>query len=582
MPPKRMTANPVKPARYRPGKPVAVKASSSSEEEDDGDEEPNNEAKDVSRQSKSAPPPKATSFPTDPTKIATNLKKVDLNERRRQGDAQEAARLKAESLERAKAEEGFVTEESEAENSGDEEGASSSGEDEDEDEDDSESSEEDEPKRVLLRPTFIKKDKRQASLATAEVNPEEEERKKAAEREQAANALVEEQLRKVAEARAAERSQWDDEEVGNSEDVDDTDGLDPEAERAAWKLRELRRVKREREAIEQAEQEREEIERRRNLSAADRDAEDRDFIAKQKEEKDGRGNMAFMQRYLHKGAFFQDDAKQQGLDRRDIMGSRFQDDVTNRELLPEYMQIRDMTKLGRKGRTKYRDLKSEDTGRWGQFDDRRPPRDGGDERFRADDRFKADAAPGATGANASVVGQRRAPVEGAPAAPKAMRDGGGDDGGMKPVDKESALGRGGRVEDDAYEVRFRRDDPRDGQRQRRPRRDSDIDDDDDARPADSSRPRRRRRRSISSSSRRSTSRSPGWYNSRGDRRGDYRDERRDRDRSRDRRGDRDRDRDKDRYRYRDRDRDRDRRKRSRSPYRDRHDYDDKRRRIDTR
>ncbi|KAF7545586.1 hypothetical protein G7Z17_g9066 [Cylindrodendrum hubeiense] len=91
------------------------------------------------------------------------------------------------------------------------------------------------------------------------------------------------------------------------------------------------------------------------------------------------------------------------------MGTRIADDVRNREALPEYLQRRDMAKLGRKGGTKYRDMRSEDTGRWGDSNDR--PRKGGrfdgDERFQPDDdRFKSDER-GAKGANAIPLGDRR-------------------------------------------------------------------------------------------------------------------------------------------------------------------------------
>ncbi len=399
MPPKRMTANPVKPARYRPGKPVAPEVES---DEEVDEEEAEAEEEESAQKPASIPPPKVTSFRPDATKIADSLKKVDLTERRRQAAAEETARLRAKEAQRAKDEEGFETEESEEEDRTEAEGESEDDEEEDSIE------EEEQPKRQLLRPTFIKKDKRQLPTATAEINAEEERRRQEEDdRKQAADEIVQEQIRKDAEARAAGKKYWDDEEVGEEDAVDDTDGLDPEAELAAWKLRELKRVKRDREAIETAEKEREEIERRRNLTTEEREAEDREFLARQKEEKEGKGKMGYMQKYFHKGAFFQDDAKDKGLDRRDIMGSRYQDDVANREVLPEYMQIRDMTRLGRKGRTKYKDLKTEDTGRWGRFDDRRSGR--GQEAFGDDDRFMPDrpaGKAGATGANASAVRNR--------------------------------------------------------------------------------------------------------------------------------------------------------------------------------
>ncbi|KAF3345648.1 Putative ATP-dependent RNA helicase prh1 [Verticillium dahliae VDG2] len=133
-------------------------------------------------------------------------------------------------------------------------------------------------------------------------------------------------------------------------------------------------------------------------------------MARQKEEKDGKGKMGFMQKYYHKGVFFSDEAAAAGLDKRDLAGARFADEIKDRSVLPEYLQKRDMTKLGRKGGTKYKDLRSEDTGRWGDFNDRRGDRDGnyagryGD----VDDRFRPDASRhDRNGANAIPLGERK-------------------------------------------------------------------------------------------------------------------------------------------------------------------------------
>ncbi|KAL9038769.1 MAG: hypothetical protein Q9214_005151 [Letrouitia sp. 1 TL-2023] len=354
---KRMTANPVKPARYRPGKPLEEEAS----EEDYGSEEEHAQQP----QNAPAPPPKALSFPSGATRITRNLKDVDLNERKRQAAAEEAARIKAEEVERVGEEEGFETDESDDESSEEEQDSEDTSEAE-------ESSSEDEAPKPLLRPTFIKKDKRNEASQLQNKEDDQIRAEKAAMKRERADAMIQEQLEKDAAARALGMKDWDDNENQDIEQVDDTDGLDPEMERAAWKLRELKRVKRDRETIEAAEKEREEIERRRNLSKEAREAEDAEFLEQQKAQKDGKGKMGYMQKYYHKGAFFQDDAKAEGLDQRDIMGSRYQDDALNRELLPQFMQIRDMTKLGRKGRTKYKDLKTEDTGQWGQYQDKYP------------------------------------------------------------------------------------------------------------------------------------------------------------------------------------------------------------------
>jgi len=185
------------------------------------------------------------------------------------------------------------------------------------------------------------------------------------------------------------------------------------------KLRELKRIKRHREQIEAKEKELAEVERRRNLTEEERRAEDEAHLAKQKEERDGRGKMEYLQKYYHKGAFFQEDMEKAGLSNRDIMGGHFVDEIRNRELLPKSLQMRDMTKLGRKGASKYKDLKTEDTGQWGQFADTRPGKGGfdrfGDERFRPDyDRGE----DGGRGANSIPLGERR-PV---PLQPQQLHD----------------------------------------------------------------------------------------------------------------------------------------------------------------
>ncbi|KAI5255251.1 hypothetical protein E4T42_01971 [Aureobasidium subglaciale] len=378
MPPKRMTANPTAPLRYRPGK--AVGAEESSSEEESGSE---SETEQQPQKTTSAPP-KATSFP----KFNSNISKADLERRR-----QEAQALRAREAELAKqAQEGFETA-SESEDSGSEEDSASEADSDDEE------SEDEAPTRRFVAPTFISKAQRK-TVTTPKQSEEEAFAQEERKRQEKADALLQAQLEKEAAERALNRRAWDDEDPDAISDVDDTDNIDPEAELAAWKLRELHRVKRERETIESAEKEREEIERRRNLTAEQREAEDSAHLATQKEEKDARGQAGFMQKYHHKGAFFQDDEEFAELANRDIMGAKFQDDSGNREILPQYMQIRDMTKLGRKGRTKYKDLKAEDTGRWGAEDDRRGGPGYGGDRYTKD-------REGATGANASVVGERR-------------------------------------------------------------------------------------------------------------------------------------------------------------------------------
>ncbi|KAG5810463.1 hypothetical protein H9Q74_013972 [Fusarium xylarioides] len=102
MPPKRMTANPVKPARYRAGKPTGAESDS------DSDVSENEESNEPAL----PPPPKA---PSAGGISSGNLGKVDLNARRKEAEAAEERRLAKEKAERLAAEEGFVTEEEEEE-----------------------------------------------------------------------------------------------------------------------------------------------------------------------------------------------------------------------------------------------------------------------------------------------------------------------------------------------------------------------------------------------------------------------------------------------------------------------------------
>ncbi|KAK7735644.1 hypothetical protein SLS53_007384 [Cytospora paraplurivora] len=405
MPPKRMTANPIKPSRHRAGKPTRASDSSSSESEaSDAEAETKPQAP---RKRTIAPPPKV---PSAGRIISTNTVKPDDNVKKLA-----AARQRAE-IERKAREEGFVTEDEDDEEGGGGVGAGSeesgsdeeSGSEESSSEEDESSSEEGEaaPRRLMIRPKFISK----AARAQTQEDPLEREQALEAQRRADADALVEAQIQKDIAARAAGKKHWDDSD-SEGDGVDDEDGVDPEAEYAAWKLRELRRLKRSREAVEAREAEIAEKERRQALTEEERAAEDEALVARQKEEKESRGKMGFMQKYYHKGAFYQDDLKTEGLDKRDLMGARFADEVKNRELLPQALQMRDMTKLGKKGASKYKDLKSEDTGSWGRFDDPRRQRDQQWDRYRDGDRDGPGGGGGGDfggqGANAMPLGRRR-------------------------------------------------------------------------------------------------------------------------------------------------------------------------------
>ncbi|KAF9969720.1 hypothetical protein BGZ73_007774 [Actinomortierella ambigua] len=150
------------------------------------------------------------------------------------------------------------------------------------------------------------------------------------------------------------------EEVPDVEDdmnvVDDTDGLDDEAEFEAWKLRELKRIKRDREELEAREAEKAEIERRRNLTEEERVKEDMEYLAKKRQE-EGPKVKGPIEKYHHKGAFFMD--SNDAILKRNTNEAR-PDAIKDIKSLPKVMQVKN---FGRAGQTKYTTLKDQDTSR---------------------------------------------------------------------------------------------------------------------------------------------------------------------------------------------------------------------------
>lgn len=431
-----MTANPIKPARYRPGK--AVPEQSSSEEESEG------EASDSEAQSPSEKAP-SQQKPRQPPPKATSFKNVDLKERKLAAERVEQLRKAEERVAREKMEKeaGFVTESSEGEDD-DEEAVGSDGivgarpaaaarapgqkpslsesdDDDDDSEADSNSSSSSSAAPKLLRPVFLRKNQRNPTKTTTTTTTEtpsaplsthptqSQSEALTARRLAEADALIQSELDRKAAARASAHRDWDADDTGVAEEamIDDTDDLDPALEHSLWVARELSRLKRDRAALEEKEAELTEIERRRALPTPEREAEDRAHVEKQREEKAGRGQMAHLQRYHHKGAFYQEEGEKAGVLGRDLMSARFVDQ-SDKSALPAYLQRRDETKIGRKGGTRYKDMMTEDTGRFGDDLSRRGGGRGG---YGGGGRGGASSygrdEQERTGANASAVGEKR-------------------------------------------------------------------------------------------------------------------------------------------------------------------------------
>nr|XP_054757542.1 microfibrillar-associated protein 1-like [Lytechinus pictus]XP_054757543.1 microfibrillar-associated protein 1-like [Lytechinus pictus] len=212
------------------------------------------------------------------------------------------------------------------------------------------SEEEDGPR---LKPVFVAKKDRvtiqeKEIAAMKEQELEQDAKRKAEERKRETIRMVELDARQLQQV---------EEDVGSNEPnllTVNTDDENDEVEYEAWKVRELRRIKRDRDEREQIEKDRLETERLRNMTEEERREELR-VNPKQITNKQSKGRYKFLQKYYHRGAFYLDDEKE--VLKRDVSGATLEDHF-DKTVLPKVMQVKN---FGRSGRTKYTHLVDQDT-----------------------------------------------------------------------------------------------------------------------------------------------------------------------------------------------------------------------------
>lgn len=238
-------------------------------------------------------------------------------------------------------------------------------EEEDEDDDESEyetDSEEEVGGIAMVKPVFVPKSERDTIAEREKLEAEEEAfknamKKKLEERKVETKQLVVEEIRKEEEIEKSKDAE------GDGGEIDTDDETNEAEEYETWKAREIARIKRDRDDRDKLIKEREEVEKLRNMTEEER----REWERKNpKPLALNKKKWKFMQKYYHKGAFFQtesDDRDGAGGDdifRRDFSAPTGEDKM-DKTILPKVMQVKH---FGRSGRTKWTHLVAEDTTDW--------------------------------------------------------------------------------------------------------------------------------------------------------------------------------------------------------------------------
>ena len=200
-----------------------------------------------------------------------------------------------------------------------------------------------------IRPIFISKNQRSTIKTEQQLEEEEAKRleieKKKQEQKRANSVKALEKNLKDEEISKRKIVTVDDELLS----IDDSDDIDPEAERLAWIEREFKRLD-----IMKEERKKEEQEQTKSRKLKDLDIDDSETTRQNREEKK---KMRFMQRYYHKGAFFMDN-EEIATKAKEVALEPTGRDMVDYENMPKYYQSKNP---GKSRQTKYTHLKDQDT-----------------------------------------------------------------------------------------------------------------------------------------------------------------------------------------------------------------------------
>lgn len=284
-----------------------------------------------------------------------NRERLDLEEQDEDALEERRKRLREKLLQQQKEEATLPTVEEEEE-----------AEEEEEEEEESEyetDSDEEQSAVAMVKPIFVPKSERDTIAERERIEAEEralEEmvKRRLEERKVETKQIVVEEVRKYEEIQKNMETEAD------IADVDTDDENNEAEEYEVWKTREIARLKRDREGREAMMKEKEEIEKVRNMTEEERREWER---RNPKPLSAPKQKWRFMQKYYHKGAFFQSNADERmstaGSDaiyERDFSAPTGEDKM-DKSILPKVMQVKH---FGRSGRTKWTHLVNEDTTDW--------------------------------------------------------------------------------------------------------------------------------------------------------------------------------------------------------------------------
>uniref|UniRef100_A0A1D1ZGE0 Microfibrillar-associated protein 1 n=2 Tax=Anthurium amnicola TaxID=1678845 RepID=A0A1D1ZGE0_9ARAE len=214
---------------------------------------------------------------------------------------------------------------------------------------------------AMVKPVFVPKSERD-TIAERERLEEEERALEEADRRRLEDRKVQTKQIVVEEIRKDEQIQKNLELEADVADVNTDDETNEAEEYEAWKAREIARIKRDREDREAQLKEKEEVEKVRNMTEEER----REWERKNPKPMSApKQKWKFMQKYYHKGAFFQADDRAGAAGAEDIYKRDFSsptgEDKLDKTILPKVMQVKH---FGRSGRTKWTHLVNEDTTDW--------------------------------------------------------------------------------------------------------------------------------------------------------------------------------------------------------------------------